>query len=212
MMHQVASCRYGLSDNLHILEKTYRGRDLAMMILLPEADPSAWRDLEQLLSAEKVKQWSSGLKRQTVDVYLPDFEIETSLSLDQSLAAMGMPKLFQPVEADLSGMHTDKTPLCLNRVLHQASIRVDESGTAVAAATVVMGGFGGPPLPMPVFRADHPFVFLIRDTRTENILFLGRLVQPKAAPRRCRESPRRDESRVAWACSEPHAQVYPPLS
>ncbi len=185
LMHQVTTCRYGLADNLQILEKTYRGGELAMMILLSEGEPPVITDIEQILSAEKVKQWSSMLKPRTVEVYLPQFELETGLDLAQTLAAMGMPRLFQPAEADLSGMHSDKTPLWLSRVLHRASLRVNEEGTVAAAAMAGMGTFGGPPIPMAaVFRADHPFVFLIRDTRTNNILFLGRLVQPKRAPER----------------------------
>jgi serpin B len=181
MMWQITSCRYGVADNLQILEKTYSGRDLAMMILLPGANPPAMSELERLLSVEKVKGWSAGLKEQAVEVHLPRFEFATSLDLNKSLAVLGMPKVFQPAEVDLSGIHSDKTPLWLSRVLHRAMIRVDEDGTVAAGVTVGMGTFGGPP-PMPVFRADHPFVFLIRDTRTDNILFLGRLVQPNPAP------------------------------
>jgi serpin B len=80
-------------------------------------------------------------------------------------------------------------PLWLSRVLHRATIHVDEQGTVATAATAAMGTFGGPPPSTPVFRADHPFVFLIRDTHTGNILFVGRLVEPNPAPPEMQKEP-----------------------
>jgi serpin B len=181
MMWQISPCRYGLADKVQILEKTYRGRDLAMMILLPEAQPEALTDLEHLLSTEKVKEWSLRLSEQMVKLYLPRFKLETSLDLGESLATMGMAKVFQSDQANLSGIDGGKMPLWLGRVLHRALVCVDEEGTKAVAATAGMGTFGGPP-PVRVFCADHPFVFLIRDTRSGNILFIGRLMMPDPAP------------------------------
>ncbi len=179
MMTLRETCRYGVADDMAILEKTYRGGRIAMMILLPENEPGSMADLERLLSADKVKEWSRHLRKQEVEIYLPRFKLETDLPLDALLASMGMSKVFQPDQADLSGITTGKERLWLGYASHRAFVTVDEQGTEAAAVTGV-GGMGAPPK-IPVFRADHPFVFLICDTRTGAILFLGRLMKPEKA-------------------------------
>ncbi|MCE5269629.1 MAG: serpin family protein [Planctomycetaceae bacterium] len=174
------SSRYGVIGDVQVLEKPYRGNQLAMMILLPSNEPGALAKLEQSLSPELVKRYSSALKAGALDVYLPKFTFDTDVRLEKTLAAMGMKSLFQPLHADLSGINAGKEPLSLNMVLHHTFLKVDEFGTEAAAVTAI-GGMGGMEKPAPrppVFRADHPFVFLIRDTRTGAILFLGRLVRP----------------------------------
>ena len=181
MMCQTTSCRYGIADNIQILEKPYRGGEMAMMILLPGKEPGALAALEGLLSAERVKEWSrSSLTERTVEVLLPRFRLESDFALHNLLPSMGMSRVFQAGQADLSGIHAGGEPLWLGPVLHRAVVNVDEKGTRAAAVTAVFGGFGeevGPPIP--IFRADHPFLFLIRDTRTGAILFLGRLMKPE---------------------------------
>ena len=179
MMRQVASCRYGIADNVQILEKPYRGGQIVMMLLLPSKQPEAFGELERLLSAEKVEKWSSSLMERRVRVYLPRFTLEAGLTLAELLPSMGMPRVFRPGEADLSGVNAGKEPLWLSAALHQAIVKVDEEGTEAAAATTG-GTLGGPAAgnrDLPA--ADRPFVFLIRDTRTGAILFLGRLMKPK---------------------------------
>ena len=162
---------------MQILEKTYRGRDIALMVLLPARGAEQLEALERSLTAEKLNAWSAQLREQEVDVYLPRFELTTDYQLRDTLAAMGMPRLFDAARADLSGIHGGSEPLWLATVLQHALVQVDEAGT-VAAAVTMMGGLGGMPPRVPVFRADHPFLFLIRDRRTGSILFFGRLLRP----------------------------------
>jgi serpin B len=92
-----------------------------------------------------------------------------------------MPKAFEAGVADFSGM-TGNRELCISAVIHKAFIDLDEQGTEAAAATaVVMHRAIMPapdPVPPPVFRADHPFIFLIRDNRSGSILFMGRVTDP----------------------------------
>jgi serpin B len=73
--------------------------------------------------------------------------------------------------------------LYITGVFHKAWGEVNEEGTEAAAATAVAVGMRAlikPPPPPPVFRADHPFIFFIRDTRSGLLLFMGRLSQPSA--------------------------------
>ena len=95
------------------------------------------------------------------------------------LSAMGMPVAFGG-DADFSGIN-GKRDLFISAVIHKAFVDVNEEGTEAAAATAVVMGRAAAARPEPIvsFRADHPFVFLIRDIRTESILFLGRVTSPR---------------------------------
>jgi serpin B len=90
---------------------------------------------------------------------------------------MGMPDAFGSA-ADFSGMDGTRN-LNISAVIHSAYVNVDEEGTEAAAATHISFGAGAAaPEPSVVFRADHPFIFLIRDNDTKTILFIGRIVDP----------------------------------
>lgn len=171
------SFAYGEFDDLQILELPYAGGDLSMLILLPgKADGLA--DLEAALTAENLRRWTGNLWETEVEVFLPRFEIGQGFRLDATLAAMGMPDAFDEDKANFAGMDGNEKWLYIGAVLHKAFVKVNEEGTEAAAATAVVMLARGLPMPPPTFRADHPFVFLIRERNTSTILFLGRVVDP----------------------------------
>jgi serpin B len=110
-----------------------------------------------------------------VRVYLPKFKVTCEFRLDKSLAALGMTDAFDAGKADFTGMGGRQGDLFISAVVHKAFVEVNEEGTEAAAATGVVGGRDMSP---PVFRADHPFVYLIRDNQTGSVLFLGRVTDP----------------------------------
>ena len=174
MMRQRGKFAYGVVGNVQVLELPYVGKDLSMFVLLPkEVDGLA--DLEKSLSVETLNTWTSGLREQTVEVLLPKFKMTSGFRLEKVLGAMGMPLAFSD-KADFSGM-TGQRGLFISAVIHKAFIDVNEEGTEAAAATAVV--MRAPAPPNPIFRADHAFLFLIRDNRTGSILFLGRMMNPK---------------------------------
>lgn len=176
-MYQQDRFGYREDRTMQVLEMPYEGADLSMFILLPKAtDGLDW--LESKLSAATLKKWTSGLKVRKVKVFLPKFRATRDLSLNKLLMSLGMVDAFS-LKADFSGIEASKE-LAISDVIHQAFIAVDEAGTEAAAATAVVMMAMAAPLqkPVPVFRADHPFVFLIRDNRTGTILFMGRLSEP----------------------------------
>jgi serpin B len=91
---------------------------------------------------------------------------------------MGMPDAFDPKKADLSGIDGEPGKLYIGVVIHKAFVDVNEEGTEAAASTAVGFTLASVPEPVPTFRADHPFIFVIRDNNTGSILFMGRLVDP----------------------------------
>jgi serpin B len=110
---------------------------------------------------------------------MPKFKMTSRFSMAEVLRSMGMTDAFSAQAADFSGM-TGRRDLFISAVIHQAYVDVNEEGTEAAAATgVVMRLTSAMPDRTPVFRADHPFLFLIRDKTTGSILFLGRVMNPQ---------------------------------
>jgi len=170
-----AKFNYAETDNLQILEMPYEGDKLSMMILLPKNDSLS--SLESSLTLEKINDWRSKLKEQRVDVFMPKFTFDTKYFMNDTLAKMGMPTAFTKA-ADLSGMDGTQN-LLIQKVIHQAFVDVNEEGTEAAAGSGVSVGLKSIAPQTTIFRADHPFVFAIQDKDNGNILFLGRVVNPK---------------------------------
>jgi serpin B len=182
MMQQVRFHRYAEVGGVQVLEMPYRGDDLAMTVVLPRAKKGL-RSLEKGLTAARVSRWIGALDERRVRVILPRFQIHDSrIDLGEVLPAMGMRLAFDAEHADFSGMARPANPdeeLHISDAYHEAFVKVDEEGTEAAAATaVVMGARGGPPPAPPEFRADRPFLFMIRDVASGAILFMGRVVDP----------------------------------
>ncbi len=173
MMHQTAHFGYAEIAGCQILELPYVGEDLAMTFLLP-ADPGGFAALETALTVEDLERWTGNLWEDEVEVYLPRFKVTGAFELGKALKSLGMVDAFGP--ADFSGMDGTLS-LFISAVVHQAFVEVNEEGAEAAAATAVIMG-RGMPMPRPVFRADHPFLFLLRDRRTGGILFMGRVADP----------------------------------
>lgn len=179
MMNQKNDFGYAETDTLQVLEMPYAGDSLSMVILLPK-EMKGIRKLDQDLTSEKIAAWLGQIRRQEVVVAMPKFKMVGKLTLRDTLQSMGMADAFSRDKADFSGM-TGKRELFISAVIHQAFVEVNEEGTEAAAATgVTMGITSARPEPTPVFRADHPFLFLIRDKATDSILFLGRVMSPES--------------------------------
>jgi serpin B len=176
MMHQAADFGYLDGGSFEALDLPYAGRELSMVVFLPKkADGLA--EFEKNLTTAKLAQWLTQLKAGNVDVALPKIKMTVACNLRQVLSEMGMPTAFSRL-ADFSGM-TAGRDLFISEVVHRAHVDVHEEGTEAAAATgVVMATLVH--FPSRVFRADHPFVFVIRDLRSNSILFLGRVTDPRS--------------------------------
>jgi serpin B len=176
-MTQEHTFRYGDSDSLQTLELPYVGDDLSMIVLLPKK-VDGLVELETALTVENLEKWMGGLGKTRVRVFLPRFKVSRGFGLNDTLASMGMVDAFDDSKANFSGMDGNENWLYIAAVLHKAFVDVNEEGTEAAAATAAAMAARGIPPPAPVFRADRPFVFLIRAGRTGSILFLGRVVNP----------------------------------
>jgi len=173
MDNDKAEFNYADVGDLQILELPYKGDEISMLVLLPTENLDS---IESSLTVEKLEEWKSQMREDRLDaIYLPKFEFDTKYFMNDALSAMGMPTAFSG-GADFSGM-TGARDLYIQYVIHQAFIKVDEEGTEAAAATAVIMG-ESVAIQRKIFRADHPFIFIIQEKATGNILFMGRITDP----------------------------------
>ena len=181
MMYQKGEFKMGGSDYgdglyMQMLELPYYGRDVSMIILLPnQVDGLA--ELERQLNPASLHEWLTKLDKSylsTTRVSLPRFTVTQNFDLGKTLRSLGVTNLFDAGAADLSGMEST-TNLYISDILHQAFVEVNEHGTEAAVMTLALANTKGIDNR---FIADHPFIFLIRDNATGSILFLGRMVDP----------------------------------
>ncbi|MGA7316654.1 MAG: serpin family protein, partial [Silvibacterium sp.] len=181
LMHREGEFNYFNGETFQVLEIPYKSAELSMIIFLPN-DMSGLPVLEQALTASNTQKWLRQLgPASKVVVTMPSFKLTQQFELESTLSAMGMPLAFQK-GADFSGM-TGNREFFISAAIHKAYVDVNEEGTEAAAATAVVirpAAARLHPQPTPVFRADHPFVFLIRDHRSGSILFMGRVINPAA--------------------------------
>lgn len=182
LMHGLVRARYGETTEAQVLELAYKaaaqGPQLAMAVLLPK-EPTGLAALEQQVAtagfAPFVRVLSS--REIKIDVTLPRFKTSWNRSLNQALQALGMQQAFSPDEADFSAL-TSTERLFISLVQHEAFVNVNEEGTEAAAATGVMMTRAAV-IDYHVFRADRPFLYLLRDTKSGLVLFMGRLSDPR---------------------------------
>ena len=152
-------------------------RRLSMLIILPKTI-SDLDSIESSLNPQTLQSYINQIKQQQVKVYLPKFKMAgVTIELKRTLSAIGMKNAFISGAADFSGMN-GKKDLFIYTVLHKAYIDVNEKGTEASAATAVGMTRGGISAPSEIFRADRPFIFMIRDNISGSILFMGRVVNP----------------------------------
>jgi serpin B len=177
LMHKGGRFAYFANDKLQAVELPYGGGDVSMVVLLPKSADGLGA-LEQSLDAATVDGWLGKLRSMPGDVYLPRFKMTDEFDLTQTLQDMGMKAAFTG-RADFSGMLTTE-PLMIGKVVHKAFVEVNEEGTTAAAATGVAMVRASAPAKEErfTFRADHPFVFLIRDAKSGSVLFVGRVANP----------------------------------
>ena len=188
-MTLTANLMYGVSETLKatLLELPYANQDFSMMIILPEANRGV-DGLIKHLNPSNLEEAISNMYDDEIIVYLPKFKSEQDLDLAGPLYSMGVKKLFDPRYANLSGFFApmlnksvnslQAKGIVVNSVAHKAFISVNEEGTEAAASTAILLSRSGRPAFPTQFSADRPFLFLLRDTATNIILFIGIVRRP----------------------------------
>jgi serpin B len=179
LMHLQSKLPYYDGGTFKAVDIPYKSGELSMVVLLPN-DVIGLPALEQSLTAANLQKWlHDSWRTNKVFLALPKFKMTGEFELSGALSALGMRQAFQKGVADFSAM-TGKRDLWISTAIHKAHIDVNEEGTEAAAATGIgmrsmAMAYEAPPI---FFRADHPFIFFIRDNRSGAILFVGRVADP----------------------------------
>ena len=173
MMGLEHTLRSASEGGVKVLELPYGQGELAMDVVLPD-DPRGLPALEAQLTEERLTTWLSHLTARQTDVELPRFAMENRLELTAALKQLGVVDAFSAPDFGAMG----QVGFAISSVVHQATVTVDEHGTEAAAATGVMSSRMARRAPPFAFHADHPFLFVIRDTGSGALLFLGRVNDP----------------------------------
>jgi serpin B len=175
MMSQKADFGYAQTEDVQVLELAYKGDSLSMLVLLP-VETDGLENLEASLTPARLDDLVAGLSEKEVRVQLPRFTMTTFFDLSNVLRSLGMEDAFDPGKADFSGINGERN-LFISNVLHKAFVDVAVEGTEAAAATAVIMQITCVKLE-PLFMADHPFLFFIRDRASGAVLFAGRVTDP----------------------------------
>jgi serpin B len=174
MMAMQDTFSYQYTKDFQAVEMRYGRGDFSMVVLLPRKDLHV-DDLIGMMSPENLKVWLQGFAEESIHYAMPKFTLEYEISLKDVLTAMGMGIAFDPGRADLRGLYEGFDNAYIDRVKHKTFVKVDEEGTEAAAVTSI--GIGKTSMP-PSMIVDRPFVFIIRDSHTNTVLFVGKVVEP----------------------------------
>ncbi|XP_057182133.1 antithrombin-III [Triplophysa rosa] len=180
MMYQERKFQYAYipDDKVKILELPYNGRDITMILILPN-EGTALSEVVANMNLKALVGWLNKMNETTVTMQIPRFRIEDSLSLKEELEKMGLEDLFSPTRASLPGMVAEDGPnLYISDAYHKAFLEVNEEGSEAAAATAVVAkGRSLNPF-RESFIANRPFLLLIRESSINALLFTGRVANP----------------------------------
>ena len=175
MSGYITDALYYEEPNFQAVQLPYAGKTAAMTLIVPTAQdfPAFERDLAYAGLADIL----AALAPSSLQLGLPTFSFSSAFDIGEQLSSLGMPDAFDPDRADFSGI-TGGRDLYISKVLHQAFVAVDEKGTEAAAATSVIMGPTSIQLPDLTVTVDRPFLFILSDLQTQQILFFGRVVDP----------------------------------
>ncbi|XP_071778579.1 putative serpin E3 [Centroberyx gerrardi] len=178
MMYQATEVNFGQfrtasEQRYTVLELPYLGRSLSLLVALPSDRKTPLSSLESQLTPRQLASWDTGLRRIKMDIFLPRFRMQNKFNLRSVLPSMGISDAFNPTVADFTGISVEG--LYVSDAFHETRIEVTEDGTKAAAATAMVLLKRSR---APVFKADRPFLFLLRQVSTGSILFMGRVMNP----------------------------------
>ncbi|KAM4796526.1 serpin E3 isoform 1-T2 [Rhinophrynus dorsalis] len=179
MMHQTADVYYGQfetpsQERFTVVELPYLGNRVSMFVVRPSDRSTPLSSTESNLTSKSIALWTSNMKRIKMDVFLPRFKLQSHSDLSIVLPALGASDLFDPRKADFKGI-SEQSSLYISQAIHKAEIEVAEGGTRASGVTAMVLLKRSR---TPVFKADRPFFFFLRQASSGFVLFIGRVTNP----------------------------------
>ncbi len=178
-MYQDTKYDYYENENMKVLVLGYASLRISMAILLPSS-LNGLSALENSLTMDSLQNWLTDAREREVKVFLPRFKFTYNTDMKRNLSKMGIKTVFDSTAADLTGISDS---LFIDEAIQESRIEVNEEGTEATSVGLdavlrSITGLESKPEPIPVFRANHPFLFVIREYSTNAILFFGKVVNP----------------------------------
>ncbi|NXU77103.1 SERP3 protein, partial [Oreotrochilus melanogaster] len=178
-MHHTDEVNYGqfqttALEAVSVMELPYLGEKLSMFLVLPSHKGTTLSQIESHLSAKTITLWANSLKRMKMDIFLPRFSIQSLFDLKTVFSALGIRDAFDPITANFKGI-SEQSSLYISEAIHKAEIEVTEDGTKASGATAMVLLKRSR---TPIFKADRPFLFFLRQANTGSVLFIGRVINP----------------------------------
>ncbi|NWX25876.1 SERP3 protein, partial [Notiomystis cincta] len=166
-MHHTAEVNYGqfqtaAQEAFSVVELPYLGEKLSMFLVLPSHKRTPLSQIESHLSAKTITLWANSLKRTKMDIFLPRFSIQSLFDLKTVFSALGIRDAFDPITANFKGI-SEQDSLYISEAIHKAEIEVTEDGTKASGATAMVLLKRSR---TPIFKADRPFTFFLRQANT----------------------------------------------
>ncbi|XP_077872186.1 serpin E3 isoform X1 [Ictidomys tridecemlineatus] len=179
MMHQMAEVNYGqfqdtAGHQVGVLELPYLGSTASLFLVLPRDRGAPLGHIEPHLTARVIHLWTTRLRRTRMDIFLPRFRIQNQFDLKSILSAWGVTDLFDPLKANLKGI-SGQDGIYVSEAIHKAKLEVSEEGTKASAGTALLLLKRSR---IPVFKADRPFIFFLREPSTGFVFSIGRVSNP----------------------------------
>ncbi|NXA69205.1 SERP3 protein, partial [Mohoua ochrocephala] len=166
-MHHTAEVNYGqfqtaALEAFSVVELPYLEEKLSMFLVLPSHKRTPLSQIESHLSAKTITLWANSLKRTKMDIFLPRFSIQSLFDLKTVFSALGIRDAFDPITANFKGI-SEQDSLYISEAIHKAEIEVTEDGTKASGATAMVLLKRSR---TPIFKADRPFTFFLRQANT----------------------------------------------
>lgn len=173
-MNKKSGYKYLETEDYQILELPYKKKAMSMLIILPRTKDGL-PAIEEKLTAETYMTWMKKMSKKEVQVMFPRFKMTSNIGIGGYLYGLGLGEAFSS-SANFSGI-SDRS-VFLSNALHQASVEVNETGTEASAATAIIGMSKGVAVKTPIFKANRPFFYIIKENMDDEILFMGRMNDP----------------------------------
>ncbi|XP_030184581.1 serpin I2 isoform X1 [Lynx canadensis] len=187
MMKALLRTKYGCfsesSVNYQVLELPYKGDEFSLIIILPAEDVNI-EEMEKRITAHRILKWFSEMQEEEVEISLPRFKVEQKLDFKEALYSLNITEIFSG-GCDLSGI-TDSAEVFVSQVMQHVFFEINEDGSEAAASTgmnipVIMS------LAQNKFTANRPFLFIVKNSPTDSILFMGKVTNPDTQKMKARD-------------------------
>ena len=172
MMQRKARIQYNESDMFTAISLPFGSGDKwDMKVLLPEKG----KTVDDIINSLTSNSWGLNFGEiAIVDIKIPRFTTKSDVTLNDMIAKLGAPSIFDPQKADFSLISKNQKQFFVSQIKQKAAIEVSEEGTKTTTVTVERGnGFAPLELLECDFHANRPFVYIIQEASSNVVFFIG---------------------------------------